>query len=223
MKMGNEWFILLRKEFLLEFRNKTAIGGILLYSVATIYVSYLSFRQITDLPTWNALFWIILLFASFNVAGRSFDKEGNGREIYLFTLARPTAIIGAKMAFNALLLLVLGLFSLAVYVLLIGAKPLKETDYAMFMIGIGAGSIGISSLLTIIAGIAHKTENNVGLTAVLGFPVILPFLLTLIKFSKNALDGLSWSVNLSYLGVLLLLNVVIWVLGYVLFPYLWRD
>ncbi len=223
MNFASEWLTLVRKEFFLEFRNKTAIGGILLYSVATIYVSYLSFRQITDLPTWNALFWIILLFASFNVAGRSFDKEGSGREMYLYTLARPTSVIASKMTFNALLMLVLGLFSLCIYSILIGTKPLVDTDYGMFVIGLVVGSMGISSLLTIIAGIAHKTENNVGLTAVLGFPVILPFLLTLIKFSKNALDGLAWSVNLSYLAVLLLLNVVIWVLGYILFPYLWRD
>jgi len=223
MNFASAWIVLLRKEFFLEFRNRTAIGGILLYSVATIYVSYLSFRQITDLPTWNALFWIILLFASFNVAGRSFDKEGGGREMYLYTLAKPSAIIGSKMAFNALLLVVLGLFSLLVYAVLIGTKPLTGTDYPMFITGLVVGCIGIASLLTTVAGIAYKTENNVGLTAVLGLPVILPFLLTLIKFSKNALDGLAWSVNSGYLLVLLLLNVVIWVLGYILFPYLWRD
>ncbi len=223
MKIENEWFALLKKEFFLEFKNKTAVGGILLYAVATIYVSYLSFRQITDLPTWNALFWIILLFASFNVAGRSFDKEGGGREIYLYTLAKSSSVIFSKMTFNGLLLVGLGLFSLGIYSVLLGTKPLHETNYPMFIMGLVVGSFGLASILTIIAGIAHKTENNVGLTAVLGFPVILPFLLTLIKFSKNALDGLAWSVNLNYLLVLLLLNLIIWVLGYILFPYLWRD
>lgn len=204
-------------------KNKTAVSGILLYAVATIYVSYLSFRQVTDLPTWNALYWIILLFASFNVAGRSFDKESSGREIYLYSLAGPAAVIFAKMAFNALLMLVLGLFSLLVYCVLVGTKPLSHIDWPMFLTGVVVGCAGLASILSLIAGIAFKTENNVGLTAVLGFPVILPFLLTLIRFSKNALDGISWSVNGSYLLVLVLLNIVVWVLGYILFPYLWRD
>lgn len=223
MIVARELKALIKKEILLEVKNKTAVSGILLYAVATIYVSYLSFRQITDLPAWNALFWIILLFASFNVAGRSFDKEASGREVYLYTLAGPVSVILAKTLFNALLMMILGMFSFICYAVLIGTKPLIHTDYSMFVIAVLIGSMGFASILTIIAGIAYKTDNNVGLTAVLGFPVILPFLLTLIRFSKNALDGLSWSVNGSYLVVLLLLNVVVWVLGYILFPYLWRD
>ncbi len=214
---------LIKKELLLELKNKTAVSGILLYAVATIYVSYLSFQQITDVPTWNALFWIILLFASFNVAGRSFDKESSGREIYLYSLAGPVSVILAKMLFNALLMIVLGGFSLVIYCILVGTAPLDDTDFPMFLIGLVVGCMGLASILSLIAGIAFKTENNVGLTAVLGFPVILPFLLTLIRFSKNALDGVAWSANGSYLLVLLLLNIVVWVLGYILFPYLWRD
>lgn len=223
VKIRSEVNSLIKKELLLELKNKTAVSGILLYSVATIYVSYLSFRQITDLPTWNALYWIILLFASFNVAGRSFDKESGGREIYLYSLASPTAVILSKIVFNALLMIVLGLFSLLVYCVLVGTKPLADADIPMFGIGVIVGCMGIASVLSLIAGIAYKTENNMGLMAVLGFPVILPFLLTLIKFSKNALDGIAWSVNGSYLLVLLLLNIVIWILAYILFPYLWRD
>lgn len=200
---------LIKKELLLEVKNRTAVSGILLYAVATIYVSYLSFRQITDLPTWNALFWIILLFASFNVAGRSFDKESGGREMYLYSLAGPVSVILAKMFFNALLMIVLGVFSLGVYCVLVGTKPLVDTNYAMFFVGVVVGCMGLASILSLIAGIAFKTENNVGLTAVLGFPVILPFLLTLIRFSKNALDGIGWATNGTYLLVLLLLNIVV--------------
>jgi heme exporter protein B len=214
---------LLIKELVLEFRNRTAISGLMLYVAATIYVSYLTFRQITDLPTWNALFWIILLFSSFNVAGRSFDKEGGGREIYLYTLGSAPSVILSKILFNTLLLAVLSTFSWLIYMLLLGTQPLENADMMMFCAGIIAGSAGFGAILTLIAGIAYKTDNNIGLTAVLGFPVILPFLLTLIRFSKNALDGISWSVNIRYLLVLLLLNIVVWVLSYILFPYLWRD
>ncbi len=120
-------------------------------------------------------------------------------------------------------MIVLGIFSLGMYCILVGTKPLQSADWPMFVAGVAVGCMGLASILSLVAGIAFKTDNNVGLTAVLGFPVILPFLLTLIRFSKNALDGLAWSVNGSYLLVLLLLNVVVWVLGYILFPYLWRD
>ncbi|HEX4886758.1 MAG TPA: heme exporter protein CcmB [Luteibaculaceae bacterium] len=214
---------LIRKEMVLELKNKAALGSMLLYAVASIYISYLCFRRITDVPTWNALFWIIILFASFNVAGRSFDKEGNGREIYLFTLLSPEGIIIGKMVFNALLMMVLGFFSLLVFVLLLGGQVWQQADWGMVSLAVLMGGAGFGLILTLIAGIAFKTDNHMGLMAILGFPVILPYLLTLVRFSKNSLDGIDWSVNYPYFLTLLLLDGVVLVLGYILFPYLWRD
>lgn len=223
MVLLKEIRFLLFKELILEFRNKTAISGLLLYVIATIYVCYLSFRKINDTPAWNALYWIIILFSSFNVAGRSFDKEGGGRELYLYSLCSPAAVILSKMVFNGALLFLLTVVSLAVYILLLGSGPAEHASWAMYCAGLLGGSFGLAAMLTLIAGIAHKTDNNIGLTAVLGFPVILPFLMTLIRFTKNALDGISWAVNYQYFLVMMLLNVIILVLGYILFPYLWRD
>jgi heme exporter protein B len=59
--------------------------------------------------------------------------------------------------------------------------------------------------------------------AILSFPIMVPLLITLIKLSKNAVDGLDVSVSYVYIGALLAINVIILVLSYLLFPYLWRD
>jgi heme exporter protein B len=59
--------------------------------------------------------------------------------------------------------------------------------------------------------------------AILGLPVILPLLLLLMRFSKNAIDGIAWTANANYawqLGALALLAAA---LSYILFPYLWRE
>jgi heme exporter protein B len=47
--------------------------------------------------------------------------------------------------------------------------------------------------------------------------------MTLIKFSKNAVDGLDPSVSYSLIIVLVLIIVIVLTLSYILFPYLWRD
>jgi len=210
---------LVAKEIRLEIRNKYALGGILLYVVSTIFVSYLSFKKIIDPATWNALFWIILLFASINAVAKSFINETRGKLLYLYTLVSPQAVILSKIIYNSLLLTLLSGLCLFVYALFIGNII---QDSALFLVTLLLGSFGFSSLLTMVSAIASKTSNNFTLMAILSFPIMIPLLMVLIKLSRNAIDGIEhWDLN--YLLVLMFLNVIIILLSYLLFRYLWRD
>jgi len=210
---------LIIKEFRLEMRNKYALGGILLYVVSTVFVSYLSFKQIINVPTWNALFWIILLFASVNGVAKSFIGESRGRLLYLYTLVSPQAVILSKIIYNSLLLLIISGLCLLTYSLFVGYLV---QDLPLFILTLVLGSFGFSSLLTMVSAIASKTSNNFTLMAILSFPIMMPLLMVLLKLSKNAIDGLErWDLN--YLAVLMFINVIIIALSYLLFRYLWRD
>lgn len=210
---------LIVKEIKLEMRNKYALGGILLYVVSTVFVSYLSFKKIVSPSTWNALFWIILLFASINAVAKSFINETRGKLLYLYTLASPEAVILSKIIYNSFLLTVLSALCLTVYSLFVGGII---QDLPLFLLTLLLGSFGFSSLLTMVSSIASKTSNNFTLMAILSFPIMIPLLMVLIKLSKNAIDGLEhWDLN--YLLVLMFLNVIIIILSYLLFRYLWRD
>ena len=200
-------------------RNKYALGGILLYVVSTVFVSYLSFKSIVTPSVWNALFWIILLFASINAIAKSFINETRGKLLYLYTLASPQAVILSKIIYNSLLLTVLSALCLLVYSIFVGNLI---QDYPLFLLTLLLGSFGFSSLLTMVSAIASKTSNNFTLMAILSFPIMIPLLMVLIKLSKNAIDGLEkWDVN--YLLVLMFINVIIIALSYLLFRYLWRE
>jgi heme exporter protein B len=85
------------------------------------------------------------------------------------------------------------------------------------------GATGIASILTLVSAIAAKTNNNLGLTSILAFPVMVPLIMTVIKAGKNAADLLSFSVNLKYIAVLGGLDILIIGLSFILFPYLWRE
>jgi heme exporter protein B len=210
---------LILKELKLEMRNKYALGGILLYVVSTVFVCYLSFKKIINPQTWNALFWIILLFASINGVAKSFISETRGRLIYLYTLASPQAVIFSKIIYNSALLVVLSVICLAVYSLFVGDII---QDKSLFLIVLFLGSFGFSSLLTMVSAIASKSNNNFTLMAILSFPILMPLLIVLIKISKNAIDGLDkWDTN--GLMILVFINVIVIALSYLLFRYLWRD
>lgn len=211
---------LLLKELTLEWRNRYALNGLLLYVVSTVFVCYLSFRQITSVPVWNALFWIIMLFASINAVGRSFIQEHKGRLLYFYSTCSPQAFVLAKMTYNAVIMWIIALLGYVIYFLFIGDLV---QDHLMFALALLLGSTGFALILTLMSAIASKTDNNLSLMAILSFPVQLPFLMTLIKLSKNAVDGLDPTLSYGLVLILMMIIVIVVALSYILFPYLWRD
>ena len=103
---------LMLKEWKVEWRNRYALNGLLLYLISTIFICYMSFNvkvnQLNPL-TWNALFWIIMLFAAVNAIAKSFMHEKPGHLLYYYTLFSPQTLIIARLLYNALLMLVLAL------------------------------------------------------------------------------------------------------------------
>lgn len=215
---------LLAKDFRLEWRQRAALGGLLLYVGSTVFVCFLSFSLRggqPPAPAWNALFWVILLFAAINAVAKGFMQESPGQRLYYYTLVGPQAIILAKMLYNALLLLGVGLLGLFLYTIFLG-NPIQ--DLALFVANLALGAVGFATTLTLVSGIAAKAGGNgATLMAVLGFPVMIPMLLLLIKVSKNALDGLDRGVSQQSIITLLALNVIVAAVSYLLFPFLWRG
>ncbi|RDC65289.1 heme exporter protein CcmB [Adhaeribacter pallidiroseus] len=221
--MFKEVAYLVQKDFLLELRQKYAFNGMLLYVGSTVFVCYLSFRlrfANLEVPVWNALFWIILLFTSVNAIAKSFIQENRGRLLYYYSLVSPQGIILAKIVYNTVLMLVLALICYVFYAVVLG-NPVQ--DDALFLLTILLGALGFSTSLTMISSIAAKAANSSTLMAVLSFPVIIPMLLMLMKLSKNAIDGLDRSVSLDELLTLLAINLIVVSVSYILFPYLWRS
>ncbi|QIL78053.1 heme exporter protein CcmB [Hymenobacter sp. HDW8] len=213
----------MQKDFRLEWRQRAALNGMLLYVGSTVFVCYLSFAlrggQLPA-PAWNALFWIILLFTAVNAAAKGFLQESRGRLLYYYTLVRPQAVILAKIAYNAVLLLGLALVGFALYAIVLG-NPVQ--DVPLFVGNVGLGAVGFATTLTLVSGIASKATNSSTLMAVLGFPIMIPMLLLLIKVSKNALDGLEFEASSGSLLTLLALNLIVTAVSYLLFPFLWRG
>lgn len=214
---------LIGKEITLEWRQRYALNGMLLYIVSTVFVCYLSFKlkssQLTPI-TWNTLFWIIILFTAVNAISKSFTQERAGRLLYYYTLASPQGIILSKIIYNSGLMLVLSLTGFGFYAFVMG-NPVG--DLWMYLVTIFLSSIGFASSLTMVAGIASKAENNGALMAILSFPVIIPMLLMVMKLAKNALDGLDRGSSSEEVMILLALDAIVVSLSLILFPYLWRS
>lgn len=210
---------LIQKEFLLEWRQKYAIGGILLYVFSTVFVVFISSKDI-GVEVWNTLFWIVVLFASVNAVVKSFTQESGTRTLYYYTLLSPIAVLLAKMIYNLLLLSGLSLLTYASFILFIG-NPVEQLS--KFLLAAFLGASGFSIALTFIASIASKANNSATLMAILGFPVIIPILLTVVRLSEKAFEAESFGSATESISILLSIDLILLAMALVLFPFLWRE
>ena len=214
-----QFLLLVQHEFTAEWRQRNALGGVLLYVISTVFVAYLTFKRVDPL-SWIALYWIIILFASVNAVAKSFIQNSPGRMLYYYTMAHPIAILLAKLTYNILLLWVIQWIAFVVMSVLVG-QPVQDTF--MFLLAGALAAIGIAASGTLISAISHKATNQSTLMAVLSFPVLLPVLTLVIKLAKNALDGLDPFVSNDELLSLAAVDVLVLGVALLLFPYLWKE
>ena len=221
--MTSEFFTLVKKEFLLEWRQKYALNGIILYLTSTIFVVYLSFQvSVSSLSpeVWSTLFWIIILFTSINSVAKSFIGENEEAVWYAHQMASATSIILSKQAYNALLNVALGGLGLVVFTIVFG-NPIG--NILLFITNLVLASVGLAMALTLLSAIASKARRNATLMAILSFPVILPMLLVVIKISNKAISEGGFDVAQKEVLVLIAINAILGAVSYILFPYLWRS
>jgi len=210
---------LIKKEFTLEFRQKASLGGILVYVVATIFISALSFNKIIVPEVWNALFWIIFLFSAITICGKSFTKESGGAALNNYVLYKPLTFFTSKLIYNFIFLLSISLVTLFFYSWFVGYLI---NNFALFILVLTLACLGFSAILTLMSAIASKADNNYTMMSILSFPVLIPVLILALRVSRQAIDGLAWSVSTDFLLILISVNTICIVLSILLFPYLWR-
>jgi len=220
MSLLKEVKTLVHKDLILEWRSKYAINSIFLYVISTVFVCYQAFKAVDDTLMWNALFWIILLFASINAISRSFVQESQYRQLYYYSITGPKSIILSKIIYNTILMVFLSLIAYFTYSVIF-KNPVG--DALLYFVAVLLGSISFATVFTMVSGISSKTGNNSTIMAILAFPVIIPLLIVLIKLSNNALQGLDRGISYGEIAVLLAINVITITISLLLFPYLWRD
>lgn len=212
------WY-LIKKDLLIEWRQRYAFNGIILYLASVVFLIYISFIELNP-EMWLTLFWIVMLFTSVNAVAKSFLQEGRARWLYYYSIASPYSIIAAKMIYNLSLMLVLCIIGLLIYSLVLD-NPLIHPYY--FLLVVIIGSFSFSLTFTLMSALASKAGNSAMIMPILSFPIIIPVILLLVKLSREALYGgfLEWPIK--DFSLLISLNSVMLVMSMLLFPYLWKD
>jgi len=203
----------------MEWRQKHSLFGVLLYVGATVFVVYMMSGQ-PDASIWNALFWLTQLFVAVNSVAKSFLQEHPNRFRYYFTLVKPSTFLMAKMLYSIILMMMMSLVSLLLYSIMLG-WPLQQTG--LFILITMVGSLSLSAVFTFLSAIAARAQQNSALMAILGFPLVTPVLMILSKLALTAISPVYmpnwWGLALVLLG----LDVLVIILGIILFPFLWQE
>lgn len=210
---------LLKKDLLLEIRQQYSFYGIVLYVASTIFVLYLAIEQ-PEQKVWNGLFWMIQLFICVNAVAKSFLQESRGRMIYFYTIAGAKDFILSKLIFNTILMSVMSITSLLLFQLLLGnplEHPYQFAGIAVF------GGFSLSLVFTFLAAIAARAQQSAALMAILGFPLIIPQLLLLMRISNIAFSDVLQSGLMRIILLLAGFDIMVVALAIILFPFLWKD
>jgi heme exporter protein B len=212
---------LLKKDIMLELRRQHTFYGILLYIASTVFVLFLSMPDSPDANIWNSLFWVIQLFVCVNTVAKSFLAESRGLMLYYYSITSPVEFIIAKLLFNVILMLIMSSISLLLFFTFL-SNPVSDSLKFLGIVLLGGTSISLT--FSLMSAIAAKAQQNAALIAILGFPVILPQLLLLMRLSKSSFgevfkEGAVWQLA----GLITGLDILVFVLAVILFPFLWKE
>lgn len=209
---------LIKKDLLLEIRQQYSFYGILLYIAATVFVLFL----VIDEPEgniWNGLFWVIQLFICINAVAKSFLQESRGRMLYFYTISAPVHFVLAKLLFNSVLMLLMSFISLLLFFALLGNPVQKILPFTGLVL---LGGWSLSMVFTFLAAIAAKAQQNAAIMAILGFPIVVPQLMLLMKITTAAFNP-ALSILWNDIALLVSLDLLVAILAVILFPFLWKD
>ena len=211
--------VLVAKDIKLEIRQQYTFYGIMLYVLCTIFIIYLSINNPEE-NVWNALFWITQLFICVNAVAKSFLGESRGRMLYYFSIVSATEFIVSKIIFNSIIVLLMSFLSFLAFTLLLD-NPL--TNALNFLLIALLGGISLSFVFTFLAAIAAKAQQSSAIMTIMGFPLIIPQILLLMKVSTIAFSTVVQGGLFQMIALIIGLDIMIILLSLVLFPFLWKE
>lgn len=215
-------FIVFQKDIQLEFRTRFAINAIILFAITTLTaISFSIGPAKLESTILSALLWIILFFSAMSGLSHIFVREEEQQTADTLRLVtNPLSVFLGKWLFNVMLLFALEVIIVPLFFILMNTST---GNIQLFLVILISGSIGLSTVSTIIAAIISQASTRGALFAVLSFPISLPIIISSIHGTRIALDGNSFSDGISDLQILISFFVVILTVSILTFEFIWKN
>ncbi len=210
---------IVKKEFVLEWRQRNSIFGLGLYLLCIVFLIYM-LQEEPEALVWNSLIWISALFVVINAVAKSFLGEASGKWQYYYTIYHPKDLITAKLLYNAILMLVIGAINLLFFNFFIGFPAIKKIMFVgIFLLG----SVSFSLLFTFLSSLVAKSGSNTTLLAIVGLPLVLPLVILVSDLSVSLFQPMLVQGWNNFFLALVSMDILIIILSRILYPYLWKE
>ncbi|AXJ01627.1 heme exporter protein B [Cyclonatronum proteinivorum] len=222
MQMFKSALAIFRKDLQLELRTRYAFNTVLTFVAAATMVMFFSLNtSLLTADLYSGLLWIIILFAALSSLARSFVMETDQQTFDLLRLNTPgLPVYTGKLLFNFSFTYTVSLLTALLFAILTGSF---ETDLLPFMLLLLLGSLGFSSVATLMASLVSRSVQKGAIFSVLCLPLLLPLIVLLSDATRELLGGAPFTgiaeqtaALVGYCGVTITLSIM-------LFDYVWTD
>ncbi len=211
----------LKKDFLIEFRNRYSVSVAGSFAVvSTLAISLASGGSPLPARAHAIILWVIMFFTAMSGLAHIFVREEDrGTALFLRLHSHHLVVFTSKLLFNVLLFACLQALIIPLYLffLQVGVRAL-----APFIATVAAGGFALSSTSTILAAIVARAGARGSLFPVLSLPVSLPVLWVVMGATKSAIERADYHAG-SDLLFLLAFSGAITAVSYLLFESVWAD
>jgi heme exporter protein B len=207
----------------LDFKSQQTIMGVLVFGLSSIYTAYLLNGEIQDGAFLLSYWSIAALFAGVHSIQKDQFNAHNGSGSLYYQLTSPRMFATVKSIYNGLFLAVLFLFQWLMLLFYFGSDWTEIPNAFTLFLAICLIGMAMGISLSFVGGIAQKTNQPGGITAILSFAVLIPVLYAAVALMKReALADPGQQAQWGWL-LIIMMNLLPFGLSNLLYPYLWRD
>lgn len=212
------------KDFQLELRSRYAFNTVLTFVASATMVMLFSLdTALLDASLYSGLLWIIILFAALSSLARSFVMETDQQTFDLLRLNSPgLPVYTGKLLFNFCFTFTVSLLTALLFAILTGSF---EGSPLLLVLLLLLGSLGFSSVSTLMASLVSRASQKGAIFSVLCLPLLLPLIVLLSDATRSVTAGEAASLGaiaeqlaalVGYCGATITLSSM-------LFDYVWLD
>jgi heme exporter protein B len=211
------------KDLAAEMRSRELIGAMLVFALLVILI--FNFALELDLRTrgtiTSGVLWVTFAFAGTLGLNRSMaiEKDRGCLDGLLLAPVDRSAIFFGKMVGNLIFMLIVEIVILPTYSILYNVNLINPGLIVVILLG----SIGYSTVGTLLSSMAVQARTRDILLPILLFPVILPVLVAAVKASSGILQGFEWAEIMTWINLLIVYDVIFVAVSFMVFDFVVEE
>lgn len=224
MKLLGQIIAMLRKEMLTEWRMRSRVSGIFWFALAIVLMVAFSVPDTAGLKyVAGGTLWLGLLLASTRSLDQSYavEHEHGAMEGLLLWPVDPLAIFYGKAIANTLVLFGVSIGMLPIVIAVFDVQ--LKGDPLMLLAALVSGCAALAAPGTLYGLITSQARGSSVLLPLLMFPLVVPALLAASNATTKVFEGDPMNQAPSWVGVLVVFDLIHWSLSGLLYGRIMED